>query len=644
MPHSMRVFLLHLRQNRALALGLGLLVALIVIWLSVDRPVKDERRLAERLASGKAVPHHFYVPVYLWRGLTVNLALGAALSAACIVAGRKLAAPPEAAAAAFGLWDKGIIGLAITIAALQGGSRLGHSTWGDEDYTVKTYITDQITEGPEGIYTATPTSWTHALWHNKRPNNHTGYSVMANLVHSTFFKPGDGPRDPIFSEALVRTPAFVFGLLSILALAWMGRVHGVTHGVAMVLIYYAIHPWLTRFGSDARGYAVVLACIPALFAMAGKAVTSGSWRWWLLLALTEAFVFWCYWGVIYVLVALHAGLLVRCLMDPDRSKAERRINLSRWLVSGLLASIIVVQLMAPILPQLISYIKNSVDSQIGGAMDLRWTQDAVTSFLLGTPWHRWSGDAPYCIALSELSPLPMLSLGMVVTVFVLASVVGVIHLWNNPRQRWMLLAVLGAPALFFLHMLVSGIKPYLWYLTLFLPGFLFLLMNALHPLVLGLKSLLTGDARRALTPSLAGAAFFIMAIGIAGNLSSAQRKMFQQHATEPCRESVALTRKVTNPRNPGFGKDSITVGFTMFTEVYDPAMVRFETVDELQELMQKAKSSNRELYVNFGSRAFCEKHFPELFVVFNDPAQFELVAKLPGQFDAGTREVLRMVR
>jgi hypothetical protein len=82
----------------------------------------------------------------------------------------------------------------------------------------------------------------------------------------------------------------------------------------------------------------------------------------------------------------------------------------------------------------------------------------------------------------------------------------------------------------------------------------------------------------------------------------------------------------------------------MFTEAYDPAMVRFETVDELRKLMQRAKSSNRELYVNFGSRAFCEKHFPELFVVFNDPAQFELVAKLPGQFDAGTREVLRMVR
>jgi len=248
----MHVFLHQLRNNKAFAVGLALLITLATIWFAVDRPLKEEKRLQERINAGKDVTYQLCVPVYLWRGLSVNVALAAVLAAGCLIAGRKLSSSATPKTSTFGVGEKVLIGFAVVIAALQGASRLGHSTWGDEDYTVKTYISDQLIEDPKGVYTSTPTPWTYALWHYKRPNNHTGYSVMANLVHSAFFERGNGPRDPIFSEVLVRTPAFLFGLLSLATLAWMGRVHGVSHGVAMVLVYYAIHPWLTRFGTDAR--------------------------------------------------------------------------------------------------------------------------------------------------------------------------------------------------------------------------------------------------------------------------------------------------------------------------------------------------------------------------------------------------------
>jgi hypothetical protein len=64
-------------------------------------------------------------------------------------------------------------------------------------------------------------------------------------------------------------------------------------------------------------------------------------------------------------------------------------------------------------------------------------------------------------------------------------------------------------------------------------------------------------------------------------------------------------------------------------------------VDELRALMQQARQSGRALYVNFSSRAFCEASFPELFQILNDPALFQVVQVLPGQFAAGTREVLK---
>lgn len=640
-------FLALLRNNRAFALALGLFFAVTVACLVVERPEKAERRLAERIASGKAVPHHFYVPVYLWRGLTLNLAVTALLAGACSLAGRRLenpgsipSAPPSSKL------TTSLLFFGLIVAAANGYHRLGHSTWGDEDYTVKTYIEPQVTEKADGTLEFTRPTWYDVVWHGKRTNNHYGYTALAKLSHDLFFKPGTGPTDPFFSEALVRLPAYLSGLLSILALAWLTRLWGIRHGIWVIVLVYVLHPWLVRFGTDARGYSIVLLGLPLLFALAGRALQTGAWRWWLMLAGVQACTFWSYFAVFYVLIPLHAGLILAIWFDDSRSRTDRMTQLARWLSACLLSAVAIIQVMAPILPQLKDYIRNNA-AQITGHINLAWCQDALGYLLLGTAWNEWSATNPLSISLSELSGLPLLSACIAGAGLLCAFLVGLSLLWSDKRTRWLLIPIIGGPALFLAHMTISGIKPYHWYLLLFFPGYLFAVMKGCNPVFSYLfwffrpKQNPEGEPQRNRIAAGLGLMLIVPALILFRDSSQAQRLALVKYPIEPCRESVFLTRTITNPRHPAYGTDSITAGFTMFTEAYDPTLVRFQTVDELKGLMQKAKATRRALYINFSSRSFCEATYPDLFKLFNNPALFEHIATLNGQFDAATREVIK---
>jgi hypothetical protein len=636
------------KSNPALTIALGLMLTLAIVWLAVDRPEKAERRLVQRIESGKAVPHHFYVPVYLWRGLTVNVLLAGLTAAASFWAGRRfiqspsLPGTPEPSRK----WETGAVLFCALLAGLSAGIRLGHSTWGDEDYTVKTYINPQYERQADGeLLIGQPVPLTDVLWHYKRPNNHVGYTFVARLVHDTFFTPGSEPSSPLFSETLVRLPAFVFGLLSVFSIAWMARVWGWSKGLPLVLVFYVTHPWLVRFSSDARAYSAVLAAVPLLLALFKLVTETGRWRWWLLLSLVQAWVFWCYWGVVYVLVPFQLALGLALFTTDKWCAHDKKALLGRWLVSGLISTMIIVQLMAPNLPQMLDYIRTSA-GQLNGRMDLTWWQDAVALMLFGTPFHAWSDSAPYCIALEKMEWTTLTSAGMAAVVLAHTLVAGCMALWKEKTQRWLLLPVLGGPGLFLLHMFASGFRPYHWYLILYLPGLLVLLFAALAPCMEALTKFLFKPQEREPTLPLRAlaAGFLAMAIGLAALTASPMRKTLQRHPLEPSRESVALMRKVFRPEHPDYGKESVTAGFTMFTEAYDPGMIRFQTLTELQQIIHSTHASGRDLFINFSSRPFCKANYPELFVWFDDPGKFQHIATLPGSFDAGTREVIKAVR
>jgi hypothetical protein len=177
-----------------------------------------------------------------------------------------------------------------------------------------------------------------------------------------------------------------------------------------------------------------------------------------------------------------------------------------------------------------------------------------------------------------------------------------------------------------LHLMATHTRPYHWYLIPFMPAMLALWAAALNwcwrrsrPGALGLMS--------------------VLVIGIHA-MAWPQSKLLAAHPIEANRESVALTRKITNPRHPDYGRDAITAVCVMTPGCYDPAALTFKTVTDLRSIIERAKSEHRPLFVNVGFRAFYKTEFPEVLAMLDDKTLFEPVAAFPGLFFSTSREVL----
>ncbi len=627
----------------------ALFLALAITLIAVDRPVKAEQRIEKRIAEGKSVPTHFYVAPWLWRGLVVNTGLAALLLAGSTFIARPLKKEHAALSGEgtrYGKFECIVISCVLLLAAGINAQRLGQSLWGDEEWVMKRLIADEVTQQPDGGVTLSPTPWAETLWFFSRGSNHIAQTVLSRLCHDTFFVAKTGPTDPWFNETLMRLPSYIAGLLSILALAWAARVWGWAGGMWVVLFYYAQHPWFVRFGGDARGYGFVLLCVPLLIGLAGRCVQTGRWRWWLALGFAEFFTFWSYFGTIYLLVALNASLLLMLWKDPSLGE-DRRVFLTRWFVTQVLAAMLVIGLMAPCLPQLLTFMKQQ---PLAGNMDTAWWQDALGYTLYGVPWHEWQVGNPFCVSLEQMSGNP-LKLAVAAGIGLIGGIgLGIRLVWQRSwNHRCLLVLLLGAPALMLLHTLKMGVRPYHWYLVPYFPAVVLLLSVAAAPAVSHIFDSIQAYRRGRgslsqwyqSTPIVYFSLLSMYGCFISRHVAREQRNNLTLHPIEPNRESIALVRSVTNPRHPDYGKDAITAGFTFFTEAYDPAMQRFQTADELRTLIAKSNAENRPLFINFSNRLFCETYFPELFKLFEDKTLFQRTHVLYGLFENSTREIYK---
>ena len=625
-------------RNRYFYITASVLMALVVVLVCVDRPVKAERKIVERIASGKAVPPHWYVEPWMWKGLIANIGLAALLVAATPLARRKLSAGFERGSEAvrpFARWERLVLAGVIVMAAVQNAPRLGHSLWGDEEYTGRRLIADEVERDADGHLVFQKQSWLTTFWSFRKPTNHIGYTVVARAVHDTFFKQGTGPTDPWFSETLIRLPVYVAGLLSILALVWACRVWGLGNGVVFLAFGYVMHPWFVRFGVDARGYGFVLFYIPLLIALLGRALQSGRWHWWLAISLAQFHLFWTYFGAVYFLVTFHLAALVMILTARNRSQDDRLVIITRWAVANVVSAMLVVALMAPCLPQLFEFL---AQKPLAGQMDSPWFLDAAAYMISGVPWYPWDPANPLCTAWAHQATwsiiFPIAAAFMSVA-FVVGFVSGTLTLWRHPQKRWLLVVIFGAPLLMIAHQWHSHIRPYHWYLLPYFPGVCLLLAAAMsrHLFCLVDEKAAAGRMWRAGLACLVCILFF--------GLTARERDLLCTHPIEPCRESAALTRTITNPRHPDYDKDVITVAFAFTSEAYDPGQIKIENGRELRALMERADKEGKRLFVNFGHKAWAVMYFADIVAIVDDPALFEHTATLPGLFLASTREVYR---
>lgn len=602
-----------------------LFVLLLVTLLTVNRPVKIEKRIAERALQGKDAPTHWLVPVWLWKGLAINVGLTGFLVLLTPLAGRKLSggilARPQTTPYTRREWMLLIASGVLFVGS--GAPRLGHSLWGDEEYTMKRVIADDISRDENGVLQIQPRPWMDTIWDYNKPTNHVGYTVVARLFHDALFTRKEGPKDPWFSEIAIRLPVLLAGLGSMVALVWACSVWGWRRGVALLAFGYAGHAWLVRFGVDARGYGFVLLLVPVLVGILGRALQTGHWRWWIGLGIAEFYLLWTHPGVVHVPVALNIAVAA-LILTATCGRSDRLALLGRWLVSGIVCAILVVGIMAPLLP---GFIKFMDQKMLAGDIDAAWLWDAAGSLFCGVAFSRWDPTNSFCVSLSN-QPTPHWVAVLLVGLGLVMALVGVTTEATQKHRRWFLLFLVGGPVLMILHLIVGHTKPYHWYLIPFLPCLFFLWAAAMNQ-----------DGAKWRRWTALGSVIVCM-IGI-HVLAFEQAKLYTRFPIEQCRESVTEMREITNPRCPGYDQAILSAGFAMYTEAYDPGLIRFSTAEELRQFMRQSDAEKRPLYLNFGFGTFQRQTVPEIMALIDNPSLFERIALMEGQFITTTREVFR---
>jgi hypothetical protein len=618
-----------LRESRNLIVICAItFLALATVFLSIHRPAKEERIIRKHLAEGKVVIPESYVPVWLYKGLKANVVIaGLALLASPWLGQRRggLAFVPAPASEPLRRWELIACVALMGFAAWQNAPRLHHSMWGDEEYNASRYILDNVERTAEGKLEITPRSWMTTLWNMRKPTNHLGYSFFARLTHDAFFEKKTGATDPWFSEALLRAPVFISGLLLIPSLLWSLRVWGLQPWWALLLL--VVHPWFVRFGVDGRGYGFVMLGAALLLGILGRALQTAKWRWWIAFGLGNFFIIWSNFQSIYLVAALNMAAMI-ALWQNDLKPFARWLLLRRLCLVNVLSLVLIVGYLAPCWPQMQEFMQKR---EISGPLDADWWQACMTGWLFGQPWMAWDEPTnPYRYAMElSMKQLPALHIAGVMLLAGL-FITGALLLLKNRQQRPMAVFFLGAPALMILHMFVSVKRPYDWYFSPYVPGLCALASVA-------------GGRFMQMTSRATGAAALIVTVSLYAYITREPRSLLRTRPLEPARESVALYRsKVSNPRCPDVEKDVISAAVAIYTAGYDPLLLRFKDLKGLQELMAESDRSGRELFINMGYMRFVRLGVTrDACAVFEDPAKFDHVASLYGLLPYNTRDVYR---
>lgn len=608
---------------------LVLFAALLTALIVVDRPKKEEREIERRKAAGQTISPTQYVAPWLYKGLKANLVLaGLLLVASPWLGGRKPQGlelqemPQKPDGTGSGKWKVwACVGL-MGVAAWHHAPRLFHGMWGDEEFNASRFILPQVERAKDGTLEIKERSWKTTLWSMRKPTNHLGYSALARLSHDTFFKPSNGPQDPFFSEALLRAPVYVAGLLMIPACIWALGVWGISGWWSVLLLM--LHPWYLRFGVDGRGYGFMMLAVVLAIGAIGRALQTGQWRWWLLLSFLGFEMAWSNFLGLYPLAALHGAILAGLCFGGLSGEAKWFLA-KRWLVCGVVSGMFMVGYLAPCLPQLIEYLAKH---EIQGDWDMAFVKDVLSGWWFGQPWKTWpqpENPLRYGMDLALQGAPWMRTLGVGLWLGLLVA--GSVMVWRK-RSQWALAAFcFGAPAVMVAHMLVSHSRPYDWYFSPYIPGALALI---------GVAGTWVGQRKW-------GKVVMSMLVVVYGLMTHHARQVFREHAVEDSRSSVASYREVTNPRHPDIEKDVISGGFVMFTEGYDPALRRFQDVTGLKALMEEADRSGKKLFVNVGNLDFVRRSdgTRDITALLEDGQHFELSGVYHGLLPFTTRHVFR---
>jgi len=577
-----------------------------------------------------------YVPYYCWWGGLIALAGLLLLAVAApwwtkplpvaVLSGAEERRMEQARHTPRWFWP--LVGAAMLITAVLGAQRLHFSFWDDEHYTARRFASGHFKQMDDGSVRFRERGWGYAFYDYRMPNNHILHSLLAQGSVRVWrvFRDRDGLP---YSEAAMRVPAYLFGILSVAALAWLLKELGLARAGVLAAFLLAVHPWHMRYASEARGYSLVLFLLPLLLACWLQAMRTGWWRWWIAFGVAQFCLLYTYPAVLYPVAALNMATVVLLLARRPLDVAPF-VPLSRWFVAGAAGALAFLWLFLPCVPQMREYLAGGLAS---GAMNAGWWNDFGAHLFAGVTWFR-SGDVN--------APQPELRAMMLARPWLSAAVLGSAALLAMAGlARWISRGWLSAVTalVFFLPAglawwlaVRSGTFLYTWYLIYMLPG-------AVAAVAIGFDTLGAWSRRplvRGALPAVALAAFVAAYLVL---VADAPRWLLTK-SIQPLREAALAARGTIEPNYAGREK-VITASLINPLYYYDPHRSSFDDMPGLLALAREADGSGKEFLVHIGIPGVANYNEPDIYRLLTDSGCFEKVASLPGYDPTLDRIVVR---
>ncbi|MFP6873186.1 MAG: glycosyltransferase family 39 protein [Verrucomicrobiales bacterium] len=514
------------------------------------------------------VQHFVYSAMY-WAGV-INIVLAAVLLFTrrwwC---GRDVkplpGRPGGTRARRFWIW----VSVAVVIAAGLRWTRMDLSLYNDEAYNFQQYIHGKDKADRQGKVSFRKAGWEETLWENKA-NNGVLFSVAARLFDEAW-RPGDGSTEGLVNERALRCPSLIAGLLSIVAIALLGRVlFSPAVGLAAAFVL-AVHPWHLRYSTEARPYAMMILLVILAMLCLVIALRNNRWRWWLAFAGCQLLYMYAFSGALYFALGTNLAALVTIIA---RGRAWRSAAMGRLVVASIISAMVYLQLMMPCLPQMAASIAE-LDS-LRGNLGIARVIDIGSYLSFGMPAFDYNAANLQNPALEKFWPSGW---WMLVPALLAAGIVvffGMLVFRRGGIPRTLLLGNFLALTLMLLVSVLADTAVYFWYVIFLLP---FTVMFA----AAGWTVLLKSRRLRLLA--------YVLPILFALVIWRPLRD-YRDHSKQGLRDAVALARE----------GGAVVAEFWSDAGVYDRDMHRIRNEDDLRRFAKEASEARRDFSVVFAHR------------------------------------------
>ena len=542
-----------------------------------------------------------------WAGVGNLFILAALLLTARWWAEAQPSLPPAAVPSPVWFWPL-LLG-AMIFCGFAASLRMNHGFVHDEEYSARRAIAGPYKVGQDGAVFIEAPEWKETLYYYRKPNNHVLHSVLSRLCWTAWQTVAAAPSWHI-KEWVIRIPAWVGGIGAVCTLAILLRrcVSPLAGVLAAWLL--ALHPWHLRFAAEARGYSLMLCIIPILLYFWVRAIRENRWRWWLLHAVSQFALVYCYPGSLYVLIVLNGATVVWLLSRLARE--GKSPALGRWFAANCFAAMAALQLMLPLVPQLQSYMQtDEARAKIG----LSWVFNTAMYFLAGVPWSKGALATSSYLEMMPYALEHSAFFGGIVAAIVGLILVGYVAMFRLPLPEGPIVAatllvpgLVGfATAKLLQHWLFE------WYLLYFLPGLV--AGAAVGAFVVGrwLRDT-SGYQWLGMLPGLA----LVVAYG---TFTHPFRAWYCAHPMEPVKEANLSMRGTLDPNDPSH-KDQLTGVLLSLDDYYDPRAKLIETPDDFLQLLQASDQQDKPLTIMAPHPWAAAFQVPQLWRLFNESGLF----------------------